>query len=151
LGELSPHALSVFDALREAAADVLAAGLARLEVDVEDGEGDVSLVPTREGAAPLRVQVDHERQLTIYPGASGMVYEEWSKRPGELLDAVRDAVRCVIAGGYSEEVRLAPDGSLRKGKGWFARPGRDPERIRYSDWTVEEGGDWERREYVPYA
>ena len=153
VARLEPHERAVLQALEAAAADVTAAGLAAIDVDgCDDGWPTFNLIPAEPAAAPLRVQVDHEQQLTLYPGGSGMVYEEWSKKPEELLRAVRDAARAVIEGRYSEEVRWGNDGSLGKGRGWFAERDHKPRRISYSNFeTFGDRGPWQRREYVPYG
>jgi hypothetical protein len=143
-GSMHPHEAAILSALEEAAREVVESSAAHIEIMEREGPRPLilRLVPHRDEAAALTIQVDDERQLTYLFGRDCLPREEWSKRLNDLLDWVREAAEAVIAGGYSEEVRLSRYGRLVEGKATLARQGHDPERFSYLSLDGR-GGPWQ--------
>ncbi|HMI81997.1 MAG TPA: hypothetical protein VK480_09450 [Solirubrobacterales bacterium] len=102
--------------LQEAARESLSAGWAELrsEFDVEPA---LFLEPMRLEAAPLVVHFDSEDMLLCSPGRSGMMCEFFTEEGDDLHASVRGLATAVVAGNYSERVRL---GSVAIEAKWLA-------------------------------
>lgn len=98
-------------AIREVIADdfepQLADGRAAVTETSMNGElpAAISIAPRNELAAPLVIQIDHAQQITRYPGRNGMLVEDFSKDPADLVEGVQELTKAVAQGRYEETVR----------------------------------------------
>jgi hypothetical protein len=100
----------------------LADGRASLRLDSPDGPAPamLSVEPANQLAAKLIVQLDDERQVTVYPGRNWLCVEFYSKDAATLEHDVRELASACRSGLYAERVRKR--GEMRQGEGRWRTP-----------------------------
>ncbi len=120
---LAAHEREVLQRVMAVVRPLVDRGLASVETvrHPDDGFGStppcIGVRPTSPTACPITVQIDHERQVTLFMGEPTWC-EGWEDDRDAYLDWIEDAVRAVVEGRYEEWVKPG----TRQAKGVFHLP-----------------------------
>jgi hypothetical protein len=132
-------------------------GRARLAVSPACGSHGalISISPVLESACPVTIHCDEPGDLDLYVGRYALTTHLWRGREwdrgdfGALEDEVRGWLTALVAGRYTEEVRLTRDGKVGSGRVVDLPSGTW--RFKYSDAsTITKRGPWRSVEYTAY-
>ena len=133
-------------------------GAAAVKVTAGDGRHAalIEITPALGTASPLTIHLDAPGDLDLYVGRHGLTTHIWEAKewkrgnPRPLEAKLQDWLRAITAGSYAEEVRLAADGAIGKGRGTVGlADGSHTFTYSYLP-TLGERGPWQRISYSAY-
>jgi hypothetical protein len=143
--------------VRSLAADVVAAGRARLEVRAagrpDGAPAGFALTPSEPEACAVRVDVEVPGRAHVELGRHGTVLDVWDAgESGAVRDVVAEVVRAALAGAYEEWVKVDAAGRPRATFGLLHTDGGDRTVLTNTwPWRRRPGAGWTHVRYAPYA